>query len=331
MAAVEHDQDDRLMFSILTIYLLISAVLPMLRNLHIFDPLPITRRRIFVVLSLYTVAIFSAGYGLGRLGVVHLQNNPEQIYFNLQQSTQAHAVLVPIEQFEIAWSGEAPPIIAPWGETHQPKEIPIQPGLPTVMYKPYTTPPSASIDFVAWQIHRAMNAVYGRALSPDEIKTRYLEVDETGRVRPQGEALTLRSDDPSLSPRTTLAVFPVLMLLICFPYLLLTGLVLRLMSNRYTLAQRKAIAWYVMGAALVLMLGFVGMAIAGLVDPWALWSSLKIGLRHLQQGVPGGGIELWVVCAGLLWVAYRVAEKAFARHEAPPRAVQTGISLLLES
>ncbi len=63
--------------------------------------------------------------------------------------------------------GQAPRIVAPWGERVQPFTLPVAGFL---FYNPYSTRRASSAQFIDWQVSRATQAVYGRAISRTEEK-----------------------------------------------------------------------------------------------------------------------------------------------------------------
>jgi hypothetical protein len=72
-------------------------------------------------------------------------------------------------------------VTAPWGESATLRFEPLLPGLPLAFANPYDITPESSIDFVAWQLSRAVRDAYGAEVAPEEIRERYLSVLQ-GRV-----------------------------------------------------------------------------------------------------------------------------------------------------
>jgi hypothetical protein len=72
-------------------------------------------------------------------------------------------------------------VTAPSGESATLVPEPLVPGLPLAFANPYDIAPDSSIDFVAWQLSRAVRAAYGVQVEPDELRERYLSVLD-GRV-----------------------------------------------------------------------------------------------------------------------------------------------------
>jgi len=310
--------DNRGVFACLAAVVFLTAVIAALRRLPMLDALPISRRAIFPVLVLPSILAFAIGYGVGRAGSALLADQRERIVFAADHEGQYH-LRVPLHDFEIAWSGRPPTATSPWGESHSPLTFPIQPGLSPVLYKPFTTPSGSSLDFVALQISRAMQAVYGTSLLPEVIRERYLALDDGGRVAASAGGLTLRADDPRLSVPGYGPVLAIMLVITGVPYFLLLAGALRALRRRCDEVARRTVLWVALVVVVGLQLLYLAGAIADWWDPDIHWAAVRVLVRHGSADVPGGAVLIWIVGLAILWAAYKVAERQFTKLEAPAR------------
>jgi len=300
-------------------YLLFSAIAPRLGRLHHLDPLPVPRRILFALLVVPCFAACVAGYGLGAFAAGRAARRAELVGF--PATGEVHSVTVPMWARRIAWEGRPPAVVSPWGESHVPLAWPLWRGSRAVLYSPFSAPRGSSREYVAWQLSRAVEAVYGRRVPGDEIADRYLVTGADGRVVPRAGARLLSGDDPRLSPVGGGPMFAVLMALVCVPWLLLVALLLRAYRAGVSDARRQGLFW---GLAVLVVVFFVGQAaavIAGLARPWLATALVEIPVRALGESA-AATVAAWVSGAALLFVAYRLAESQFARMEIPVRPIR---------
>ncbi len=321
MHALDGGRDSRTIYIFLAAYLLLVTVLPSLRRLALVDALPIPRRLIFALTALPAILVYVLGYGVGSLSTAIFGGEREAILFSARDEASPPAVRVLLEYFEIAWDGDAPSIVAPWGETQEPMTIPVQEGLRPILYKPFSTPEGSSIDFVAYQISRAAQAIYGASISPEEIKNRYLRLDEAGHVAPRHpEGISLVRDHPHLQRQALAPVFPFMMAWVCGAYLLFLTVALRIQRRRVNESTRKAISWIALLVLLGLMLAMIAGDMAGVWDIHTHWSAIKILLHQVTHIGPLGAAVIWAGSAVVLAGTYLLAERQFMRLEASAKA-----------
>jgi hypothetical protein len=297
-------------------YLLFSAIAPRLGRLHHLDPLPVPRRILFALLVVPCFAACVAGYGLGAFAAGRAARRAELVGF--PATGEVHSVKVPMWARRIAWNGRPPAVVSPWGESHAPVTWPLWRGGRAVLYSPFSAPRGSSREYVAWQLSRAVEAVYGRRVPADEIADRYLVTGADGRVVLRAGARLLSGDDPRLSPVSGGPMFAVLMALVCVPWLLLVALLLRAYRAGVSDAWRQGLFW---GLAVLVVVFFAGQAaavIAGLARPWLATALVEIPVRALGESA-AATVGAWVAAAVLLLVAYRLAESQFVRMEIPAR------------
>lgn len=297
--------------------LLVFAGLMTVRLPH-FDPLPICRRRLFAALVVPSLAALILGYGAGRFAVAALDERRELV--EMAQWEQGYYVKVPVRYLKIDWDGRPPAFAAPWGETLEPLLFPLFSGSPVGLYSPFPVSAASSPELYALQIRRAVEAVYGRTITEAEIEERYLEVDGDGRVVPRGEGLTLIADHPGLEPRDGGPAFPVFLVLVVVPWLLLSSIVLRACRAGVSDRIRLTVFWGLVGLVFAAMLLHIGLAVADVVEPWVTRGFLEIAIRRLGESWPGT-VAAWLGSALAILGGYRLAEAAFRRIELPAKLV----------
>jgi hypothetical protein len=180
-------------------------------KLFIVDPLPLSRRRIFAVLMvppLLVVILVYVGVAAG-LRVAGLTG--PQVEF--RKAGDHNCVVVPNNYWEVAWDGKLPVFESPQGESVSPCcGLRLFPGLSALVYKPYHTPSDASPELVAWQLSRAVEAVYGVSFPAQELRERYLVLADDGSVAPREGGLTLLADYPGLEQPRYKTAFPLVLL-----------------------------------------------------------------------------------------------------------------------
>ena len=319
------DNPIRLTNITLTAYMALAFLAAPLAQLHLLDPLPITRRRIFALLMLPGLLAVAAGYGAGRLGVAISEERPAILFtagptrnYAPMSRTSGPTLRVPPKLFRVARDGAAPLNESPWGESHEAWQIPVYEGSRGVAYSPFSTTEESSVDFVALQISRAVEAIYGRTIPYEEIRERYLETSPDGEVRLRNAAgLTLLADYPELHAAGEGPVFPVVLMLTGLLYLAFGACYFRAYRASVSERARKLVFFGLLGAALALHLAQFVVFMAGLVEDWVVLGLVEAGIHRLAVFLPGGAAAVWVLCASVFAVAYRLTQRAFAKIEAP--------------
>jgi len=302
-------------------YMLFAAMITRLRRLHTLDPLPISRRRMFAVLVLPLVALSCLGFAATLLGIARFGSHIELVDYRSWNDRQPPHVIVPGAYLEFADAGEVPAVDAPWGESHEPLAAPVFFRSRHVLYSPYDAPPGSSKRFVALQISRAAEAVYGVRIPPESIAETELEESGDGRVLPRGGRLHLRTDFEALHPRTGgsylgILLFSALASWLLAVALLFTGYRASVTQRTRQLAVTAYIVLFVAG-----MLGFTVAMVKRIVHPAATNAALAIAGRHLDASW-GGAATFWIVGLGLTVSAYALAQRQFERMEIPPHPTQ---------
>ena len=311
---LDTDTDFRVFNFFMVVYILFAMTGHLLENLHRVDHLPIPRMRILTWLVLPSALALAVGYGGGRLIDVRADDR-ELIGFDT--TIESYGLKVPPEFFHAAAGTEAPQITAPWGERHAAFTQPVFSGLPWSLWKPYTTPPEASPRFIAWQISRAVQAVYGVPVAPADIEREYLTTDAAGRTVLRGETLTLAADHPHWQPTGGGPVFPVLFGAEIVLWLLVEAFCFRLCGPGTTIRRVRVIFWSIMGGLMLLHIGFFVGLIFDFSEDWAMTGLLLSTVRRLGDLGVGGWMAAWLVPAVAVSLSWRLVVRTFAGVEAP--------------
>lgn len=314
----------RYSYVVLSAYLLFCFIAGPMAQLHILDPLPVSRRALFFCLTVPFLTLLALGYGAGRFGMVTLKDPVALIEFQEADSyrsppyrEEAPMVRVPVEFLAVAWDGEPPPSGSPWGESHPAWRIPLFRGARAALYSPFSTPADSSPDFAALQISRAVEAVYGESVSAEEIRRHYLEVDGDQGVRWKDEGAPFRERYGRLEPRIYVPVFPVVFTILTLFFLLFTTLYAR--SFRATVSDKLRLFVYfgVLAFALAVHITPFVFLIAGITKDWVLAGVVKILTRRVVEAMPAGSLVVWAVCLLVLLGGYWMAQGRFQGIEVP--------------
>jgi len=294
----------------ITAYMLIIFSALALQGLTWLDALPVSRRYLFAALVVPAFVCIGLGYGTGT--VARWLGEPEGEAVRFQGPE--HHLFVPLDACRIAWDGDVPESTSPWGESHPMWSVPVIRGSRAAVYSPFGRTDESTLEFVALQISRAVDAVYGEDISAEEIAERYLTVDSAGKVVPKTGGMNLREDFPDLRRRGRGPIAPFLSLLVGLPWLLLLAPYLRRVRIGTPERTRKALLWGFAGLCLGMYVLPLPLVESGLVRLWVMVGFVEILIRRLGA-LPGGTLIAWVGCGLLLIAAYRVAEREFENIE----------------
>jgi len=250
----------RFLYLPMTTYILFALIGPRLCALHYIDALPIPRRSLVAALVLPYFLLMCAGYGVGA--IIARDERSRLEYVNFEEGDDGYRVTVPLRVYATAWDGQPPPVDSPWGESHASEALAPFGWSRAAVYSPYSAPPGSSARFVAQQISRAANAVYGASIPPETIERRYLVTRADGSVAVQEQGLTLRRDYPTLKARSG-PMFPALVALGAVPWLLLVALLLRAYRSGIGEWVRQTIVW----GSLVVLMGCRSVTVPADGDP----------------------------------------------------------------
>lgn len=306
-------RDLRFYYIPMAIYMLFMLVGPRMCLLQALDPLPIGRRLLVAGLLLPSALVFVASYGAGALIARYLGPRTEYVNFVRDAQKGTWSVTVPLRVYDVSWDGQPLQVSAPWGETQQSPLLPLSRVARAAAVNPYSAPPGSSVRFAALQISRAAQAVYGVSIPPEQVERDWLETRPDGTVAARGGSLPIRAQRPGLTPDAG-PMFPVLMVLVGLPWLLLVAALHRAYRARVPEWGRQAVFW---GAVVLFVLLLAAQAVTlvtGVARPWAVRALIEIPVWELGQ-TAAGTVATWVVSALLLFGAYRLAEAQFLRSE----------------
>jgi hypothetical protein len=285
--------------------------------LHGVDSLPISRRRLFHLIALPGLLVALICFvGARIVGDAQRDRRPliECRMIERESGGTWCRLSVPDPFYEIAWTGRPPELRAPWGESHAPWSGHLVRGLAPAVYSPYDTPADASVDFVAWQMSRAIEAVYGATIPPEELRARYLIGREDASA---GSAFTLLDDYPSLDAAARTQILPFGAVWIALPGLLLLALALPRLAHSAAATRRYRTFRLLLLIPIFLAGGYIGAALGELIEPDFFVSAGELLARRIAAATPGGTATLWVLALLLTGCGYRIAERRFRKIEVP--------------
>jgi MprA protease rhombosortase-interaction domain-containing protein len=317
-----NEEEMRISHIVVTAYVLFALTAPWFARLYLVDHLPIDRRRLFAFLMLPSLAFFLLGYVAGAWRASLRGDSRDLVEYRKEDC--CHYLYVPIGANEFAQDGDPADNVSPWGEHHEPWSVPLYRGSRAVLYSPYSTPDGSSIEFVALQLSRATEAVYGTRIPADEIRERYLRIDEEGRVALGQEGLPLRRDYPHLEPRRAAPEFPFLFLPAGLLWMGMIWLYLQFFRPGWSVTARNV----VFGVLLVVLLaGHIvpfALVIGKFARFWVLIGFFQIASRHFTAALPGGAVTMWIATLLLFAGAYLVAQRRFMRIETSKISYESG-------
>jgi hypothetical protein len=260
--------------------------------------------------------VLGLGYGAGRIVADIAEDGRELICYCERDGH--YYVSAPLRNGAVSLDGSPPDAVAPWGESHEVWSVPIWATARPVVHSKFSTPPGSSAEFVAWQITRAVEDIYGADITSREVLDRYLTTDATGRVVPVGGALTLAADHPEWRVRSHGPVFPVMMLLVLGLWFVAMSAYLSTLRPGFTERRRKGTFWWGMVALMGLHVAQFAAFVVENLDHWVLAGTTMVAIRAAAERIPGGSLTIWLLCGAALFGLYRMAESRFLRVESSP-------------
>lgn len=309
------DPSMRLMNFWIIVYMLLAVIGHFVENLWRVDHLPVGRRRLLLWAVLPNVVALLVGYAIG-IGILERQKSVHD-EIELLQNKDHLWLDVPLEYFDLSWNEQPPAVATPDGSMVEAYSQPILPGTPLSVHNTYHLPPGSGAEFVAWQIARAVEQVYGVAIPAREIEARYLKTDADGYVAPVEGGLTLRADYPELEPSYRGPVFPLLIGSLLTAFLLILAGLFATIRPGTTIRRWRIWFW---GSMIVLLAAHItgfGVLIARWTTEWAMSAVVLVLARRLAEAGPVAMGLTWVAAAAVVAGAWRLAEGRFRAAEAP--------------
>jgi hypothetical protein len=136
--------------------------------------------------------------------------------------------------------------------------------------------------------------------------------------------LTIAADHPELAPRWQGQWFPLVMVFVFGPWLLLLALYLSTFRAGFTTGRQRATQIGIMVTSMALYMSAPVLDFAGIADIREITGCFKILARHLAGSLPGGVVTFWILAAAVVWAAYQVAMRRFEGIEFPPDSSREG-------
>jgi hypothetical protein len=307
-------EDVRYMYIPLGTYMLLAGIGLLAYQLYRLDPLPVTRRLLFGLLTIPSLTAYLSGFAAARLTLVVAPEEIRHVDYRVEQPYSW--VQIDPGFMGISWSGVVPELAAPWGESHPAWHRPLFKSVPLMLVHPFAVAEESSADFEALMTSRAIEAVYGERIPYQTIRDRYFEVrnESVSGLKPGG--FTLLDDYPDLEPPREGPEAPVLLFLVLAPWLLMTALFVRSFRATSSARRIRAVYWIALGVLLALMLGQVALALLGWYSPAASRGFIEILIRRLGDSTMGM-VGSWGSSLALLGLGYRLARSQFVRAEIP--------------
>jgi hypothetical protein len=271
-------------------------------------------------LGLPSALVFAASFGAGAWLGARTAKSTDYVNFQQQGDDGPWSVTVPLRVYRVAWDGRPPAVTSPWGESRAAESIPIVRGGRAVIWNPFSAPEGSSARFVALQISRAVEAVYGASITPEEVEALWVETLPDGRVVGRNPSLQLRAGRPGLAPRSG-PVPPVIFSLVLAPWFLLLAILHSAYRPGIASWIRHLAFWGVVGLFVVTMFVAGGAIVARLARPWIVRALVEIPSWAIGHSAIGTA-AVWGCCALLVLGSYLLAERWFARMEIPPKPLK---------
>ena len=299
---------------------LIQLTISPLSTLYRLDPLPISRKLILPVMLIPGLLVASLTYGIARsarMARAEADGLVQCATVERRDGSTHCTVYIPWCDFELARDGKAPLISAPWDESHEAWHMTLFKGSSLVLYSPFSVQPESSPRFIAHQLSRAIKAIYGRDIAPEELQRRYLVEGQDGRAALAPGGFSLLRDYPDLQPPRRTPIVPLMIVLIGCPWLLMMAALFRPLAHVAHDAARPWLFPLILAPPFAISVLFVAGATADWIDLRA-WSALcEILARWLGDALPGGSAMVWGLTLLLLAGSYILAQDGFRHVEAP--------------
>ena len=303
-------------------YMLFAGVGMLTYHLHRLDALPVSRRALFGILVLPSLAVFCLGWAAGRLTLTTTAEGRQRVEYRISGDQQW--VQIPPQYLAYTTDAEVPILTSPWGEAHPAWQRPLFRGSRVVVYSPFNTPEPSSARFEALMASRAIARVFGHTVPAAEIQRRYFQVEDDRIVALKEGGWTLSADYPVLTPPPEVAGSPFFMAATLAPWLLLLALFVRTFRATSSIRFIRWVYWAFLLLLLAALAGQVIAAIARLYSPDAAWGLLAIWLLRLESE-PLLVAAAWLASLAVIALSYALAESGFRRAELPASPLQCSL------
>jgi hypothetical protein len=273
-----------------------------------FDSYPLPRRLVFRVVMIVVVVAMGAGFAIGYI-LYHKTGDP----ITQVRGAGGH-VRVPFEAWEVAWDGQPPEVVSPWGEKHTPGGKCLF-GKDTgfCVYSPYEVGKKNSPEFLAFQIDRAVERVHGvdetvPKLVDTGVDSSFVRLFKEDKC--MVESSLYRSSELRMRTQAVIVMGWVVLLVI----------LVSVWWRRFRPgADFPRTRWFVIvffTTPYVIMFGLLVLNARGLVSMDAALALTMISLRWIAESIPLGTNVLYGVTALVVVACLWYVQSCFVRAEA---------------
>ena len=324
--SVFETDDLRFMYIPLSVYMLFTPIGIIMFHIYKVDPLPVSRKRVFALLTLPTLISFIASFALGQFMSTARPGDKrfysQNVLVKYRVAREMRWVDVDPKFMSISWDGHLPQLTSPSGESHRVWSVPVIQSLPISLYSSFNTAEESSWEFEAWLMSQAIEKVHGVNLTAEEVIDAAFVVTEEGIVGSKGD-FALYENHPELWQRQaqTSPEVPVGLALIVVPWLLLLALYFRTFRAGSSVKRAKVVYWGALGVLLAIILIQAAGMIAGWYDIYAARGVLAASIYQLGSS-PSLHALTWIVCLTAAAAAYLLAQGVFRQSELPATPVK---------
>ena len=281
------------------------------------EPLPVSKKLLHAYLVLPVLCVTLLSYGIGIIAGKGAAPRENLLFYGEKRYDRSLDVRVPLEYWEIGWSGEPAPVETEHDEKpYAAWSTPLFAGADIVLYSPYHTPPGSSPRFVSEQLSKAAERIFGTRLDPAEIESRYFSGNADGESPISGATINIGRDFPELPVRSWQRILPVIVILIGAIWFGITPLTFYMYSS----GRNGRILQLVLGAVVTIwILLVIFVTSSGITFGWKVSAFSWILVRKLAGAVPAGTGLLWIVAAAVMFFGCRLSGARFRSIEAPIR------------
>ena len=303
-------------WAILALSGFIAYALP---RLYMIDALPVSRKTVFAFLVIPGLIVALGSYTVGTVRAKGLFTGRHIVTYESKYYDEQYDVRVPLEFWEMSADGNPAPVAGCCDEPHSAWSTELLKGTDLILYSPYHAPPGSPPDFVAAQLSRAIEDVFGERIPPSELQHRYFDTGPDGGTILKTEPVDIMRDYPVLQARGWSGALPLVYLLVGLPWFLYLSLAMGPLRSRVpgkSLLRGHLIVTFVAMGFLILM---IWASSNGITKEYKVSAALGIMLRKAAEAVPGGAVSLWVISLLMLAAAYPAAQSGFLKYEFPAK------------
>lgn len=303
-----------IVWALLALSGLMSYAVP---RLYMIDALPISRRTVFTCLVIPGLTVALAGYTIGTVRAKGLFVDRYIVTYGVKYYDPQYDVRVPLEYWEIASGGYPEPVEGCCDEAHAAWSTNLLKGTDLVLYSPYHTPPGSPPEFVAEQLSRAIDDVFGERIPPGELVRKYFDRTPDGGTRLKVERMDLLEDYPHLRADDWMRTLPLVYVWVGLPWFIYLSVAMGWLRTRTPGKSMLRGHLLITFTAMGLLMLMIWASSNGVTKEYKVSAAVGILLRKAAAAIPGGTPSLWAVSLLLLAGLYLLAQSRFMRYEFP--------------